>query len=112
MAEKPNKKMEEAIMPSPYFHEPCSKLLKIPNMPTIKAIHAIILIAAGTINDSLLFSLYFFYLEVVYIFRVNCHNVEFGKFNSLHFKDILYSLYRRFRTKVTKIDCFNSGIII
>lgn len=60
IAEKSNKKTDEAIMPSPYFHEPFSKSLNSPSMPTIKAIHAIILIAAGTMNDSLPFSLYRF----------------------------------------------------
>lgn len=60
IAEKPNKKTDEAIMQSPYFQEPCSKSLKMPSMPSIKAIHAIILIAAGTMNDSLPFSLYRF----------------------------------------------------
>ena len=58
MAEKPMRKTEEAIMPSPYFHEPFSISLKRPSMPAIKASHAMILIAAGTMNDSLLFSLY------------------------------------------------------
>lgn len=58
IAEKPNKKTDEAIMPSPYFHEPFSKSLNSPSMPTIKAIHAIIFIAVGTMSDSLPFSLY------------------------------------------------------
>ena len=58
IAEKPNKKTDEAIMPSPYFHEPFSKSLNSPSMPIIKTIHANILIAAGTMNDSLPFSLY------------------------------------------------------
>ena len=55
---KPNKKTDEAIMPSPNLHEPCSTSLNRPSMPTIKAIHTIILIADGTMNDSLLFSPY------------------------------------------------------
>ncbi len=58
MAEKPKRKTEEAIMPSPYFQEPFSILPKRPSIPAIKESHAMILIAAGTMNDSLLFSLY------------------------------------------------------
>lgn len=45
MAEKPNRKTDEAIMPSPYFHEPFSISLKRPSIPAIKASHAMILIA-------------------------------------------------------------------
>lgn len=58
MAEKPNKKTDKAMMPSPYIQEPFSISQKRPSIPAIKESQAMILIVAGTMYDSLLFSLY------------------------------------------------------
>lgn len=48
MAENPNRNTDEAIMPNPYFKEPCAISLNEPSMPMISPSQAMNCKAAGT----------------------------------------------------------------